>query len=413
MKLDTFSVKHYKSLSDVTVKFDPNVTVIVGANSVGKSNFVDAMRFLRDAVKDDLDHAMVSRGGVARIGQRMAGASESPSFIGFEVAAIQTFVSHPPEQVSYSLSLATSQSGDGAFGVQQESAACFDEDFDLFGRNDNPILLHDRFDRKPDGHITVNDGVHPPETYHMADFDRLAIGERFGKVQLVSIAFRLSYFFQHWRFSTLYPSLLRELKVSDPMAQLREDGMNWASVVRAAEKSEHGRMQLARINEMMAYVLPDFVDVTVKVIGSYLVPQFRFKGTELDAEMREFDPIELSDGTLRIYGLLLALYQFPPPPLLVIEEPELFVHPGVLAMLAEAFKEVGEITQLVITTHSPDLVKHFAPEQIRVATMVNGVTSIGNLHHHQIEAVNEDLFTLDEFMAGEGLRPDAPTVDGP
>jgi AAA ATPase domain len=188
MKLDTFSVKHYKSLSDVTVKFDPNVTVIVGANSVGKSNFVDAMRFLRDAVKDDLDHAMVSRGGVARIGQRMGDASESPSFIGFEVAAIQTFVSHPPEQVSYSLSLGTSQSGDGAFKVQQESAACFDEDFELFGRNDSPILLHDGFDRKPDGHITVNDGVSPPETYRIVDFDRLAIGERFGKARLVSIA---------------------------------------------------------------------------------------------------------------------------------------------------------------------------------------------------------------------------------
>jgi predicted ATPase len=67
MKLDTFSVKHYKSLSDVTVKFDENVTVIVGANSVGKSNFVDAMRFLRDVEQDGPGPAFSSRGGERRV----------------------------------------------------------------------------------------------------------------------------------------------------------------------------------------------------------------------------------------------------------------------------------------------------------------------------------------------------------
>jgi hypothetical protein len=67
---------------------------------------------------------------------------------------------------------------------------------------------------------------------------------------------------------------------------------------------------------------------------------------------------------------------------------------------------VGQTTQVLITTHSPHLVQCFAPEQIRVAAMHNGVTRIRPIHPHQMEAVNEGLLSLEEFMTTEGLRPD-------
>ena len=147
----------------------------------------------------------------------------------------------------------------------------------------------------------------------------------------------------------------------------------------------------------------------MSAVGSYLVPKFRFGDATDKASQREFDPPQLSDGTLRIYGLLLSLYQMPAPPLLVIEEPEQTVHPGVLAMLAEAFKEVSDNTQIIITTHSPQLVEHFAPEHIRVATMVNGETKIFPIKNSQRIAVQQGLIGLGEFMAAEGLYPEIPT----
>lgn len=116
--------------------------------------------------------------------------------------------------------------------------------------------------------------------------------------------------------------------------------------------------------------------------------------------------MQLSDGTLRIYGILLSLYQTPAPPLLVIEEPEQTVHPAVLGMLAEAFKEVSAETQIVITTHSPQLVEHFSPEHIRVTTMHDGLTKISEIKKSQKEAVLKGLISLGEFMAAEGLQPE-------
>ena len=118
-----------------------------------------------------------------------------------------------------------------------------------------------------------------------------------------------------------------------------------------------------------------------------------------------FDPVQLSDGTLRLFGILLAAYQSPRPSLLVIEEPEQTIYPGALMVLADVFKEISRTTQVIITTHSPHLVSHFEPEQIRVANLREGLTHIHPIHPHQIEAVHEGLLSLEEFMATEGLRP--------
>ncbi len=77
-----------------------------------------------------------------------------------------------------------------------------------------------------------------------------------------------------------------------------------------------------------------------------------------------------------------------------------------MAVLADVFKEIGRSTQVLITTHSPHLVQFFDPSQIRVAVIHNGMTQIRPIHPHQMEAVNEGLLSLEEFMTTEGLRPD-------
>jgi len=213
-----------------------------------------------------------------------------------------------------------------------------------------------------------------------------------------------------WSFCAPYPNTLRKLSPPDKEQGLREDGSNWATVVRSLKRTPRGRQALERIAEVMRVAVPGYQDVSVSTAGSYLVPQLTL-ATSADGMRRseKFDPVQLSDGTLRVFGILLALYQDPAPPLLVIEEPEQTIHPGVLPALAEAFKEASERTQIIVTTHSPQFVDQFDPSEVRVVWSQDGLTNISPIKPTQVEAVKRQLMSLQEFMSAEGLQPALPT----
>ena len=92
--------------------------------------------------------------------------------------------------------------------------------------------------------------------------------------------------------------------------------------------------------------------------------------------------------------------------MLIIEEPEQTIHAGVLPALADAFKEASLRTQIVITTHSPQLVDQFDPSNIRVAWSHNGLTRISSLKNSQAASVRDHLMSLQEYMTAEGLEPE-------
>lgn len=66
--ITSIHIQHYKSLSDVRIDFK-EVNVLVGLNATGKSNVIDAIRFIKDAVLYDLDHAISDRGGIEVVRQ--------------------------------------------------------------------------------------------------------------------------------------------------------------------------------------------------------------------------------------------------------------------------------------------------------------------------------------------------------
>lgn len=402
MYLKSLKVQHYKSLDDVSVDFAPDVTVVVGPNGVGKSNFVDVLRFLRDAVTDDLEHAVTKREGIQRLLQTY---KTKPYKIGFRY----DFAVHDqPDTASYSLQLASV----GSNGYRVEGETCnvlldsigighLDYDFrwarDTKGRTETTYSDRDANGRLSNTTVHLNE-VYPPDAIALSTStptpdSKNPMYEIIGK----SIA--------DWNYCTIYPNTLKKPALPDRDSKLMESGDNWASVIKALKRSPKGREALERIYDAMRAVIPTFEEVSIQTVGSYLVPLFKFR-VEGETTLASFDPVQLSDGTLRLFGILLAAYQLPRPKLLVIEEPEQTIYPGALAVLADVFKEIGQNTQVLITTHSPHLVGFFEPYQIRVAVMHNGMTQIRPIHPHQLEAVNEGLLSLEEFMMTEGLRPD-------
>jgi predicted ATPase len=113
-----------------------------------------------------------------------------------------------------------------------------------------------------------------------------------------------------------------------------------------------------------------------------------------------FDLSQESEGFRRFFAHLIALHQVPPKSLVTFEEPEKGLYPGALAALADQIKAFPMKSggQVILTTHSPLLLDHFEPEQIRVVDMENLQTKIGRVSQPQMEALHEQLETTGELL---------------
>lgn len=396
MRLNSIHINHFKSLSDIKLESLSPLTLLIGANGVGKSNLIDALRFLRDMVVEGLDHAISKRSGIITIRQH---SPRKPYNVSIKISFTEKLKDGLTWQGYYEITIVSLSRGN--YQVERESAKWYEQEYEY--EDDRAIslgLIEKKFSRDVDGILTIN-GI---AGKFKLPKDQPALGSRgtFGKV-----AAPITDFLSRFRFSSIFPNTLREPSRPDTDRLLKESGENWASVIKALKRTSMGKHSLERVREMMQVVMPTLQDVSVRTAGAYLVPQFRVKDNDKSAA-HDFDPVQISDGTLRIFGILLALYQNPAPPFIALEEPEQTVHPAILSMLSEAFREVSERTQLLITTHSPYLVDFFAAEEIRIVSMQNGKTRISPIKSSQVESVKENLISLQELMMAEGLMPEEP-----
>lgn len=395
MKLKSLRVQHYKSLSDVYIEFSPT-TILVGPNSSGKSNVVDVLRFIRDSVWHGLDHAISERGGIDVLRQY---SPTKPYTLSISLEFDQQ-VKGKGNTASYSLKI----SGSGStYRVESEEAQWNQIEL-TYNEASNSVEITGndpvRLRRDKHGKVFVNG----EERTAVVPSDQLAI-RPFASYGDSLSATELAHELGGLRFTAIYPNTLRLPSRPDTDKRLKEDCSNWASILKAMRQRKAGEEALHRVLELMRQVLPGLEQVTVRLIGGYLVPQFLIR-EKPDSRPHYFDPVQLSDGTLRLFGIFLSLYQVPHPDFLAIEEPELTIHPGLLRLLAEAFKEVSERTQLLVTTHSPYFLDNFEPALIKVVAMKEGETRVSGIRKSQVETVKDGLMTLSEVMALDGLKPD-------
>lgn len=408
MRLSELAVSHYKSLGNIELGNISPVTALVGCNGAGKSNVADVLRFLRDAVNQGLDHAVSTRGGIGLIRQY---SPNKPYRISLDFGFIDE--ERPGDRYRYQLSLTSLREGD--FRVEREFAEWMQNTDVVFSADEEGFVECDpqpaRFERNAEGRVNLfmNGNSVDLENQRNLAADALAFGQRIHSVDIALFGSRfggedLNHFIHNIRFSSIYPNTLRQPAHPDTDPVLKESGANWSSILRTLRKTTRGRQALEQIKEMMQVVMPQLEDISTQAVGGFIHP--RFKVREKNGKVHFFDPSQISDGTLRILGILLALYNAPHPSLMVIEEPEQTVNPALLAVLVDAFREVSTRTQLLITSHSPQLVDLFAPENIRVVTMDDGETRVARIRTSQQEAIKEHLLSLEQLMSAEGLLPE-------
>lgn len=404
--------KNFRSIEYAELELDP-LTVLVGPNASGKSNLLDVLRFVRDAVDGDLESAITERGGIDSVGRRSPrGRAHGPEIgLHFEDCAAT---------IHYAFTIANK--GDGDYEVTREYISWTVKSF---GGNSMEIEIRNGHLTKPripqrkslqnqeadyalknalnrvsysqsELHIPYEQAQGTITTANMLGHDQLPDSDSFG------ILSRLLDYLNDIHFYHIFPSSLRAIQKLGFSYHLIDDGQNLASVLRDMIQRESPF--LPDLKQALAYVVPEISDVRVTQFGSHLMVELKHDSPGRSERNSWFDLSYESDGTLRLLGLLVALFQDPAPSLIGIEEPELTIHPGALAILSDTMEEAKLRTQVLVTTHSPDLIDRLPIESIRAVTAEGGSTKVGKVAEHQRRAVREGLFSSGELHRMEGLQ---------
>lgn len=376
---------NYKSIAKCSVNLG-SLNFLVGPNGAGKSNFLDALRLVTESLNTSLDHALRERGGINEVRRRSSG---HPTHFGIRL----DFSLWDGSMGTYAFRVGAQKKG--GFEVQQEECRIFGE------------LLSKAFFKVVSGtvaesHLTVM----PP-----ASADRLYLVAAAGLPDFRPLYDALS----HMGFYNLNPDEIRELQPPDTGEVLRRDGGNLASVLSfMAKENEPSRK---RVVEFLSKVVPGVQNVTAKHVGKKETLEFRQLVGKNEVPWR-FMAENMSDGTLRALGVLTALLQSANGaskrvPLVGIEEPEMAVHPGAAGILRDALRVASTNTQVIVTSHSPDLLddKSIDDDRILGVASVNGETKIGPLDDAGRSAIRDRLYTAGELLRLGQLTPDLELVE--
>ena len=384
-------VKNFRSLVDVDVELGP-LTVLVGRNGAGKSTFLDVLRFVRDALRLGLDTAISQRGGIGAI--RRWSAQGKPYDI-----QIRVNVSTPNIWGEYSFIIGSERQED--YKVKRE--VCSASVSQITGDDGKPLpetfeVQGGEWKTPPSGFFAYMNGVNgrPLPTVSVSQLVLPTMATVSPVMsQLQGLLLRTSFF-------AIFPNLLREPQKPTSEKALLDNAENLAVALQRLKNS----LRFRELVSVLDRVTDGIENVRVRQVGGYLVTELKHNAK--NGHSPWFELAQASDGTIRVLGLLAALYQDVPRTLLAIEEPELAIHPGALALLSDVVQEAATRNQVITTTQSPDLISRFKAEQLRIVERIDGQTYIGPIDEVQRETINDQLFSAGDLLRIEGLHRKLP-----
>lgn len=370
-------LRNYKSIGNCDVRLGPRI-YLVGENGSGKSNFLDALHLVRDALSGSLDNALNERGGLSEVRRRSSG---HPNHFGIRVE----------------FSLKSGQNGHYAFNVGALKERGYEvqaEECVIEGIGKGPYFKIDR------GKVQATSEA----TFPSVTSDRLALVAASGLTAFRPVFDGLT----AMGFYNLNPKLMRELQKPQEGRLLKPAGENIASVIGHLERV--AKDQLSIVQEYLQTVVPMVHGVERKQVGPMETLEFRQEMTGAKHPWR-FLAQNMSDGTLRALGILIALFQGNrdySPTLVGIEEPETALHPAASAALREALTRASEQTQIIVTSHSPDLLDDIglSADSFLAVVSEGGETRIAPLDEASRETMRQQLFSAGELLRLNQLAPD-------
>ncbi|MBL8971747.1 MAG: AAA family ATPase [Myxococcales bacterium] len=353
--LDSLTIVGFKSIRELRDFPLTQRNILIGANGAGKSNFVDFFRMLRALALDGLQAFVTQSGGGDGF------FHEGPKVTSTIEATLKFADS------GFYFALQPTATGE-LMVAEVGTLSALDDEWGIFLRGGHEASLkgwrHPRPRTNPKNWRQVN-----------------------------AYAAISSWVVYHFHDTSLTAPMRRDAESAD-YRELAADAGNLAPFL-AHLRQQHPAIY-QRIRETIQIVAPYFDDFLLepRTLGPREVLRLEWRQK---ASSFPFQPWQLSDGTLRFIALTTALLQPDPPATIVIDEPELGLHPVALRVLAALIHEVSASTQIVVSTQSPQLVDHFEPGDLVVVQRQAGATTLERMDAADLERWLED-YTLGDLM---------------
>lgn len=338
----TLSISGFKSLKSVSIKLNP-INILIGANGSGKSNFLSFFEMLRCIYDKRLTEYVGLNGGSERFLHKGPKVTDSIN------ASLNI------DGLVYQFEL---KEGDGHFVFSKEGIAGGINRASLYTKRYTDESSLSYLENITDGN-PISDFLHNISEYHFHDTGKQS-------------------------------PFTRESNIKSDIFYLYHDGKNLAAFLYEIHRSHPFVYQ--RIVKVIQSIAPYFRDFYLEPNASDGVRLlWRDKYSET-----VYPPSALSDGTIRFIALTVLFMQPNPAKVIVIDEPELGLHPQAIAKLAGMIKSASARgVQVIVATQSADLISAFSPDDIITVNQVDGESHFERLDSEKLSR------WLDEYTLGD------------
>lgn len=375
MKILSLHAERYRGLKDASVGLD-DLNVFIGANAVGKSAVLDALRFLGEGVRErDFDRPVFTRGGIVHLAWK-----------GEEAQRVRLTVRLTDRDKTYDWSVRLFRDGYD-FGVEEQVY--------MAAPNSPPVHILD----SRDGEGWWRSGEKG---------EKVTLKQARASCALAAAAADASFpardvavFAGRWGFFDPNPFLLRRDWTGLDSARFDPYGRNLGETLYSLDESSRDRV----VEATRAIIgLPDRIEPR----KSQDEDRFYFMQSEPGLQY-QVHQMGASGGTLRMLALMAALLTESEGNLIGIEEPENYIHPAALASFVEHLREARNRVQIMVTTHSPLLLDYLnEPDAVRVVKRSDdgGATVVADNAEGVRRALNESGFGLGAYYETKGFGAD-------
>ena len=317
LRFSSLRLQNWKNFARIEVDLQ-NRVFLVGPNAVGKSNLLDVFRFLRDLASPGggFQEAIRRRGGVSAI--RCLAARRYPDI------ELRVVVEPSQANTRWEYELAFKQDAQRRARISKEKAV----------RDGQVLLMRPNDDDKQD-----------PAQLTQTHLEQVNVNRSFRE---------LASFFESVRYLHIVPQLVRELDRSVGRSNDPFGGDFLEQIAKTQERTRVARLK--RIRDALRVAVPQLAEIEL-ARDDRGTPHLRGKYEHWRPQGAWQTEDQFSDGTLRLMGLLWVAMEGGGP--LLLEEPELSLHPEIVRYLPQMFARVQRRTgsQIILSTHSPDLLR--------------------------------------------------------